>query len=140
MYPTTPASSAIRMGVDFWLEAMRGYLTEWLRGTVLMYAESAWRNVARMMNAVTGRSFSITVWAETGVTSTIQGDASSWRRNRVYAWMSTVRPFTSNCTGGGGPSSTVVVSALRPRAGLAAGAGFNAFWVGPKGPTSTSQV
>jgi hypothetical protein len=36
-----------------------------------------------MVKAVTGRSFSTTVWAETGMTSTIQGDASSWRRNRV---------------------------------------------------------
>ena len=42
-----------------------------------MYAESAWRNVARMVNAVTGRSFSTTVCAETGVTSVIQGEASS---------------------------------------------------------------
>ena len=40
-------------------------------------------NVARMVNAVTGRSFSTTVCAETGVTSVIQGEASSWRRNRV---------------------------------------------------------
>ena len=48
-----------------------------------MYAESAWRYVARMVNAVTGRSFSTTVCAETGVTSVIQGEASSWRRNRV---------------------------------------------------------
>ena len=63
--------------------AMAAYLTDWLRGTVRMYAESAWRYVARMVNAVTGRSFSTTVWADTGVTSVIQGDASSCRRNRV---------------------------------------------------------
>jgi hypothetical protein len=36
-----------------------------------------------MMNAVTGRSFSITVWAEIGITSVIHGEASSWRRNLV---------------------------------------------------------
>jgi hypothetical protein len=59
------------------------YLTDWLRGTVLMYAESAMRYVARMVNAVTGRSFSTTVWADTGNTSVIQGEASSCRSNRV---------------------------------------------------------
>ena len=62
---------------------MARYLTDWLRGTVRMYAESAWRYVARMVNAVTGRSFSTTVCADTGMTSVIHGDASSWRRNRV---------------------------------------------------------
>jgi len=68
----------IRTGVDFWDErAMGAYLIDWLRGTVRMYAESAWRYVARMMNAVTGRSFSTIVCAETGVTSEIQGEASS---------------------------------------------------------------
>ena len=69
----------MRIGVDF-CEARRpwrAYLTDWLRGTVRMYAESAWRYVARMVNAVTGRSFSTTVCAETGVTSVIQGEASS---------------------------------------------------------------
>src|ERR671912_2267396 len=97
-----PARRITRAGVAFCEveDAMADYLTDWLRGTVRMYAESAWRYVARMVNAVTGRSFSITVWAETGVTSVIQGEASSWRRNRVYAWMSTVRPFTLKTTGG----------------------------------------
>jgi hypothetical protein len=75
-----------------------------------MYAESAWRYVARMVNAVTGRSFSTTVWAETGVTSVIQGDASIWRRNRVYAWMSTVRPLTLNTVGGLTNTSAAVES------------------------------
>jgi hypothetical protein len=47
-----------------------------------------------MVKAVTGLCSSTIVWAETGTTSSIQGDASSWRRNRVYAWMSMVRPFS----------------------------------------------
>jgi hypothetical protein len=57
--------------------------------------------------------------------------------------MSTVRPFTSNCTGGGGALSTLVLSAGLPAAGLA---GAGAAMAGerlapmPEGPRSTSQV
>jgi len=36
---------------------MAAYLTDWLRGTVRMYAESACLKLALMVNAVTGRSF-----------------------------------------------------------------------------------
>ena len=66
--PRGPASRTTRTGVDFCeaREPWRAYLTDWLRGTVRMYAESAWRYVARMVNAVTGRSFSTTVCADTG--------------------------------------------------------------------------
>jgi len=59
--------------------------------------------------------------------------------------MSTVRPFTSNCTGGGGACSTLVLSACLPVAGLGA-AGAGAAVLGerlapmPAGPRSTSQV
>src|SRR2546430_1274903 len=52
------------------------------------------------VNAVTGRSASITVCEAAGVTSVNQGDAASWRRNVVYAWMSTVRPAMATLTEG----------------------------------------
>src|SRR5690606_28048534 len=71
------------------------YLTDSLRGTVRMYAESARSKVARIPKAVTARSFSTTVSADRAVTPVSQGDASSSRRNRVKAWMSTVRPSMS---------------------------------------------
>src|SRR6266536_6393198 len=82
-----------------------------------------------MVNAVSGRSFSTIVWAATGVTSVIQGEASSCRRNRVYAWMSTVRPLTSNwiTDGAGGAfaaESTAGCAAVAAGcAAVAAGAG-----------------
>ena len=77
-----------------------------------------------MVNAVTGRSFSTTVWADTGVTSMIQGEASSWRRNRVYAWMSTVRPMMLKATGvlaGAAPLSAFAAAEAGAGAGAAAG-------------------
>src|SRR5688572_29458686 len=101
-----------------------------------MYAESAWRYVARMVKAVTGRSFSTTVCAETGVTSVIQGEASSWRRNRVYAWMSTVRPFTLKATGGLTNGAAAAVSDLSLAGFPAAGGGA----AGAAKAMSTSQV
>jgi len=44
------------------------------------------------LKAVTGRSASMTVEVVAGVTSVSQGDAASWRKNVVNAWMSTVLP------------------------------------------------
>src|SRR3954451_13691834 len=89
-----------------------------------------------MVNAVTGRSFSTTVWAETGVTSMIQGDASSWRRNRVYAWISMVRPLIWNSRGGGGGlSESARESAPLGRAGLGAASVLGA----AVAPRATSQ-
>src|SRR4051812_8763900 len=100
-----------------------------------------------MVNAVTGRSFSTTVWADTGRTSTIQGEASSWRRNRVYAWMSTVRPFTSNwtaCTTGALPALLLSVwDDVAGGTGVAGGGGGApgpTRGAAPTGPRSTSQV
>src|SRR5437867_1071248 len=57
-----------------------------------MYTESATRNRTATLKAVTGRSASMMVDVVAGVTSVSQGDAASWRRNVVYAWMSTVLP------------------------------------------------
>src|ERR1051325_6472670 len=69
-----------------------GYLTDSTSGTLRMYSESARLYRRVMLNSVTGRSCSMTVVARVAVTSVIHGDAASWRRNVVYAWMSTVRP------------------------------------------------
>jgi hypothetical protein len=85
-----------------------------------------------MVKAVTGRSFSTTVMAETGVTSMIQGEASSWRRKRVYAWISIVRPLIWNVSAGAFRLSAVL-SALAP-------AGFCATVAPPETPRSISQV
>src|SRR5437867_13268344 len=68
------------------------YLSDCTSGTVRMYTESATRYRTVTSNSVTGRSASMTVCELAGVTSVNQGDAASWRRNVVYAWMSTVRP------------------------------------------------
>src|SRR6184192_565705 len=76
------------------------YLTDWVRGMVRMYTESATRYRTDTLNAVTGRSASITVDDVAGVTSVSQGDAASCRRNVVYAWMSTVLPVIQTRTTG----------------------------------------
>src|SRR5438034_6506211 len=68
------------------------YLADWVRGTVRMYTESATRKRTATLNAVTGRSASMIVEVVAGITSVSQGDAASWRRNVVNAWMSTVLP------------------------------------------------
>src|SRR6185436_12455861 len=65
-----------------------------------MYTESATRYRTVTLNDVTGRSASITVCELAGVTSVNHGDAASWRRNVVYAWMSTVRPSIATRTVG----------------------------------------
>src|SRR5205823_12588952 len=52
------------------------------------------------VNAVTGRSASMTVCDAAGVTSVNHGDAASCRRNVVYAWLSTVRPSMETRTEG----------------------------------------
>src|SRR5438477_5659676 len=57
-----------------------------------MYTESATRKRTATLNAVTGRSASMIVEVVAGITSVSQGDAASWRRNVVNAWMSTVLP------------------------------------------------
>src|SRR2546422_4374068 len=57
-----------------------------------MYTESATRKRTATLNAVTGRSASMIVEVVAGVTSVSQGDAASWRRKVVNAWMSTVLP------------------------------------------------
>src|SRR5204862_2406892 len=57
-----------------------------------MYTESATRKRTATLNAVTGRSASMIVEVVAGDTSVSHGDAASWRRNVVYAWMSTVLP------------------------------------------------
>ena len=90
-----------------------------------------------MLNAVTGLSFSTTVWAETGVTSYSQGEASSCLRNLVYAWMSIVRPV--RLTTRSGWVSAAVESVAAPGVPGAAGAGV-AFATGAAEPRSTSQV
>src|SRR5207237_9167453 len=76
------------------------YLDDWVKGTVRMYTESATLNRSDKLNAVTGRSASITVDDVAGVTSVSQGDAASCRRNVVYAWMSTVLPVIQTRTTG----------------------------------------
>src|SRR5262245_8927291 len=100
-----------------------------------------------MLNAVIGRSFSTTVWAETGVTSVIQGDASSWRRNLVYAWMSTVRPLmvkgTAPRVAAAAAAALSAAALARLAAGVLAGGGGAAFrgrLVTPSAPMSVSQV
>src|SRR3989442_14127290 len=57
-----------------------------------MYTESATRKRTATLNAVTGRSASMIVEVVAGITSVSHGDAASWRRNVVNAWMSTVLP------------------------------------------------
>src|SRR5207302_987333 len=69
------------------------YLADWVRGTVRMYTESATRKRTATLNAVTGRSASMIVEVVAGITSVSHGDAASWRRNVVNAWMSTVLPL-----------------------------------------------
>src|SRR5881296_2402574 len=71
-----------------------------------MYTESATRNRTATLNAVTGRSASMMVDVVAGVTSVSQGDAASWRRNVVYAWMSTVLPVIQTRTCGTPVEST----------------------------------
>lgn len=65
-----------------------------------------------------------------------QGEASSWRRNRVYAWMSTVRPLSTNdtgrCTGTGALLSALALAPF--------GAGATGGGVGAARARSTSQV
>src|SRR6184192_3407970 len=56
------------------------YLTDWVRGMVRMYTESATLNRSDTLNAVTGRSASITGDDGAGETSGSQGDAASCRR------------------------------------------------------------
>src|SRR5882762_10338449 len=63
-----------------------------------MYTESATRKRTATLNAVTGRSASMIVEVVAGVTSVSQGDAASWRRNVVNAWMSTVLPVIQTRT------------------------------------------
>src|SRR3990170_1999557 len=94
-----------------------GYLTDWTSGTVRMYTESATRYRTVTSKDVTGRSDSITVCELAGMTSVNQGDAASWRRNVVYAWMSTVRPVIETSTTGAATEST------RRGAGCPAGEG-----------------
>src|SRR5882762_3469029 len=65
-----------------------------------MYTESATRKRTATLNAVTGRSASMIVEVVAGVTSVSQGDAASWRRNVVNAWMSTVLPVIQTRTCG----------------------------------------
>src|SRR5712664_3759601 len=65
-----------------------------------MYTESATLKRTATLNAVTGRSASMIVEVVAGVTSVSQGDAASWRRNVVYAWMSTVLPVIQIRTAG----------------------------------------
>src|SRR6266850_1276369 len=65
-----------------------------------MYTESATRYRTVTLNDVTGRSDSITTCELAGVTSVNQGEAASWRRKVVYAWMSTVRPSIETRTSG----------------------------------------
>src|SRR5438132_6517595 len=69
------------------------YLTDWVRGMVRMYTESATLKRSDTLNAVTGRSASMIVCEVAGATSVSQGEAASCRRNVVYAWMSTVLPL-----------------------------------------------
>src|SRR5438105_15526998 len=76
------------------------YLTDWVKGTVRMYTESATLNRSDTLNAVTGRSASITVDDVAGETAVSQGDAAGCRRNVVYAWMSTVCPVIQTRTVG----------------------------------------
>src|SRR2546430_14696692 len=57
-----------------------------------MYTESATRKRTATLKAVTGRSASMIVEVVGGVTSVSQGEAASWRRKVVNAWMSTVLP------------------------------------------------
>src|SRR5690349_24932542 len=86
------------------------YLTDWTSGTVRMYTESAMRYRTVTVKAVTGRSASITVCDAAGVTSVNQADAASWRRNVVYAWISTVRPSMAIRTAGAPPESRSTVT------------------------------
>src|SRR5437870_5711254 len=88
-----------------------------------MYTESATRNRTATLKAVTGRSASMMVDVVAGVTSVSQGEAASWRRNVVYAWMSTVLPViqTRTCVTpvesgppGVGGSEPAAPGAMRP--------------------------
>src|SRR5712691_913544 len=74
-----------------------------------MYTESATRYRTVTLKDVTGRSASMTTCELAGVTSVNHGDAASWRRKVVYAWMSTVRPSIETRTGCGVPESAVTV-------------------------------
>src|SRR5258705_274941 len=65
-----------------------------------MYTESATRYRTVTLKDVTGRSDSMTTCELAGVTSVNHGDAASWRRKVVYAWMSTVRPSIDTFTSG----------------------------------------
>src|SRR5687768_4740980 len=90
-----------------------------------------------MMKAVTGRSFSTTVIADTGVTASSHGEASSCRRNRVYDWMSTVRPSRMKASGGG---ATATESTPDVSAGAAGAVVTPAAAAGVRLPTRVSQV
>ncbi len=81
------------------------------------------RNAARIEKAVTGRSSWMTVCAEIGCTSEIQGEASSWRRNRVKACTSTVRPLIWSASGGGTESTAIESAAIRASGGRRRGTG-----------------
>src|SRR3989442_459411 len=59
------------------------YLSDRARGTVRMYTESATLKRSDTLNAVTGRSASMTVCDVAGATSVSHGEAASCRRNVV---------------------------------------------------------
>ncbi len=65
---------------------------------------------------MTGRSASITTCELAGVTSVNHGDAASWRRKVVYAWMSTVFPSIETRTSGLPAESVWTVTCACPGA------------------------
>src|SRR2546421_10767955 len=97
-----------------------------------MNPESATRCRPATLKAVTGRSASITVDDVAGDTSVSHGDAASWRRNVVYAWMSTVLPVIQMRTTGAG----VAVESV----GLVAGGGACPGVTPAAGETPVSHV
>src|SRR5467141_1170337 len=72
-----------------------------------MYTESATRYRTVTLKDVTGRSASMTTCELAGMTSVNHGDAASWRRKVVYAWMSTVRPSIETRTSGAPVESVI---------------------------------
>src|SRR2546422_8078348 len=89
-----------------------------------MYTESATRKRTATLNAVTGRSASMIVEVVAGDTSVSHGDAASWRRNVVYAWMSTVVPVTQTRTAGAPLESGAPATGALPAPGGGAAPGW----------------